>query len=272
MPGDSLLALESSHRLECLWHWAPMTEADRERAIRLKLAGMPERHRGAAISTGFAALDASLGEGGIPSGTIVELFGPPSCGKTTLVLQMVAHLQNQNGSAAWIDAEHAFDAARAASLGVVLNRLPVIQPGPAEEALEIARRLAASHGVDLLVVDSAAALVPSLEMETGIGEGGAGLHGRILASGLRRLALATARTGAVVVFLNQTRSRPDPSGGESETTAGGAPLKLYAAVRIGMEEGPGGRVRFRILKNKFAAAFRETELEWQGARGFVESP
>ena len=227
--------------------------------------------RGPALSTGFAALDGALGMGGGPRGCLVELFGP-SCGKTTLALQVVAHLQKKGSTAAWIDSDHAFDAQYAVKLGVEIERLPVVEPESAEEALEIARRLAISGAVDLLVVDSAAALVPSLELETGIGTSGPGLHSRVLASGLRRLAMAVTRSGASVLFLNQTRGRPEPSGGEAETSAGGPPLKLYAAVRIAL--GPAGerRVRFRVLKNKVAAAFAEGELKWKPGWGFAESP
>ncbi|MGB7720911.1 MAG: DNA recombination/repair protein RecA [Bryobacteraceae bacterium] len=256
----------------------PAKEQDRQRTIRLKLSQMgsaPARRAGypagAALSTGFAALDAALGMGGLPRGCLVELFGP-SCGKTTLALQVAAHLQKQGSTVAWIDSDHAFDALYAVKLGVAIERLPVVEPETAEEALEIARRLAISGAVDLLVVDSAAALVPSLELETGIGASGPGLHSRVLASGLRRLATAVARGGASVLFLNQTRGRPEPSGGEAETTAGGPPLKLYAAVRIAL--GPAGerRVRFRVLKNKVATAFAEGDLRWKAGLGFAESP
>ena len=189
-----------------------------------------------------------------------------------MALQVAAHLQKQGSTVAWIDSDHAFDPAYAVRLGVEIERLPVVEPESAEEAREAARRLALSGAVDLLVVDSAAALVPSLELETGIGASGPGLHSRVLASGLRKLAMAVTRTGASVLFLNQTRGRPDASGGETETTAGGPPLKLYAAVRIAL--GPAGerRVRFRVLKNKVAAAFAEGELKWKPGLGFAESP
>ena len=209
--------------------------------------------------------------GGLPRGCLVELFGP-SCGKTTLALQVAAHLQEHGSTVAWIDSDHAFDPLYAARLGVRIERLPVVEPESAEEALEIARRLALSGAVDLLVVDSAAALVPSLELETGIGTSGPGLHSRVLASGLRRLAMAVARAGASVLFLNQTRGRPEPSGGETETSAGGPPLKLYAAVRIALGPAGGRRVRFRVLKNKVATAFVEGDLERNPGLGFAESP
>ena len=232
---------------------------------------MDERQPGAPIPTGFTRLDAALGVGGLPRGRIVELFGPDSSGKTTLALQAIAHLQNNGGTAAWIDAEHVFDAAYAVKSGVAIERLPVAQPESAEQALAIAHRLAVSEAVDLLVIDSAAALVPKLELEAGIGDSSPGLHGRVLASGLRRLSRAVARTDTAVVFLNQTRSRLESSGGETETTAGGPALKLYAAVRIALYPA-GGRVRFRVLKNKVATAFGEGELELQPGSGFVETP
>jgi recombination protein RecA len=249
-----------------------MKEEDRQRAIRVRLARMENRPVDQAIATGFAALDSALGGGGFPRGRIVEVFGPSSSGKTTLALQVIARLQKKDGAAGWIDAEHSFDPAYAASLGVDIEHLPVAQPDSAEQGLEIARQLAFSGAVDLLVIDSAAALVPKLELEAGIGDSGPGLQGRVLASGLRSLSSAAARTGTSLIFLNQVRSRMESSGGEAETSAGGAPLKLFAAVRISLGPGAGRRVRFRVLKNKSAAAFGEGELEWNQGRGFVETP
>src|SRR5205807_6915200 len=140
--------------------------------------------------------------------------GPSSCGKTTLLLQAIARLQDKGLTAAWIDADHTFDPAYAMQLGVLIERLPVAQPDTAEQALEIGRQLAGSGAVDLLVVDSAAALVPRLELEAGIGQGARGLHSRVLASGLRKLAHAAKKTGVAAVFLNQTRSRIEASGGQ----------------------------------------------------------
>jgi recombination protein RecA len=249
-----------------------MTEQDRQRAIRLRLARMDEPSAIPVIATGFAALDAALGTGGFPRGQMVELFGASSTGKTTLALQVIAHAQSCGLTAAWIDAEHAFDPAYAATLGVAIDRLPVAKPESAEQALEMVRQLASSRAVDMLVVDSAAALIPRLELETLLGEGGQGLQSRVLASGLRNLAGIVARTGAVVVFLNQLRSRPEASRGESETTAGGPALKLYAAVRISLDARAPDRVRFRVLKNKAAAAFGEGDLHYQRGQGFMKSP
>lgn len=249
-----------------------MKEQDRRRAIRLRLARMDESPAGQAIPTGFAALDRALGGGGLPRNRIIELFGPSSSGKTTLLLQTIAHLQSLGLSAAWIDADRSFDPAYAAHLGVLVERLPVAQPDAAEQALEIARQLASSGAIDLLVVDSAAALVPSLELEAAIGQSAPGLHSRVLASGLRKLAGSVARSGAAAVFLNQTRSRPNVSGGEAETSAGGAPLKLYAAVRIALFGSGARQAGFRVLKNKVAEGSPEGFLEWRRGGGFVKSP
>jgi recombination protein RecA len=215
------------------------------------------------LPTGFAALDAALG-GGIPRGRIMEVFGPESCGKTTLALRIVAHLQANRFTAGWIDADHCFDAGYATALGVSMERLIVVRPASAEDALEIARRLAATSAVDLLIIDSAAALVPSLELSGRIGEGGQGLQARVLASEVRKLAVEVARPGAAALFLNQTRGRPGAP--DEETTAGGPALKLHAAVRLALRLGQDGRLRFRMLKNKAAAAFVEGELDWPPAR------
>lgn len=247
-----------------------MKEEDRQRAIRLRLARMRSKPADAVIATGFPALDTALGVGGFPRGRIVELFGPSSSGKTTLLLQLIARLQRNRAAAGWIDAEHSFDPAYAALLGVAIESLPVAEPDTAEQALEIVRQLAVSGAVDLLVVDSAAALVPKLELDYGIGESGAGLHGRVLASELRKLSVTVARTATSLVFLNQTRSRD--SAGEAETSAGGAALKLYSAVRIALGPITPKGIRFRIVKNKTAAAFGEGELVWRHGSGFVESP
>jgi recombination protein RecA len=249
-----------------------MKEQDRQRAIRLRLARMGEPAGVSVLATGFPTLDAALGCGGFTSGSIVELFGASSTGKTTLALQMAAYAQNSNKTVAWIDAEHAFDAAYASSLGVVLDRLPIAKPDSAEQAFEIARQLVASRVVDLLIVDSAAALIPRLELATGMGEGGKGLQSRVLAAELRSLSGIVGRTGTVAVFLNQLRSRPEALRMDSETTAGGPALKLYSAVRISLDARANDRIRFRVLKNKAAAAFGEGDLLYRRGQGFVKSP
>jgi len=232
---------------------------------------VPSRDRAgaAALPTGFAQLDRALGGGGLPRGRIIEIFGPPSCGKTALALQIVVHVQRAGGAAAWIDAEHAFSPAFAAQLGTDVSRLPVATPDSAEQACEIARRLVASGALDLVVIDSAAALVPELEAAAMIGS--SGLQSRVLGSELRKLATAAARSGASVLFLNQTRIQPDRAAGELEISAGGPGLKLHAAARIALAA-TGRTVRFRIVKNSLGAAFATGNLQWLEGAGFAERP
>jgi recombination protein RecA len=248
-----------------------VTEEERQRDIWMKLARMspPSQAREGAFSSGFRALDEALGAG-IPRGHMLELYGPSGCGKSTLALQIVATLQRAGMGCAWIDADRTFDPAYAASLGVDVERIPLAQPDSAEEGLEVARALAASGAIDLVIVDSAAALVPKLELEAGISYYSKGLHSRVLSSGLRNLRNALPRSGACVLFLNQLRNRP--AGGSGETSAGGAPLKLFAAVRISLVPVGGTRLCLRVLKNKLAAQVSGRELEWVRGSGFVESP
>ena len=250
-----------------------MTERERQRAILLKLSrledGVQCRPPGI-IPTGFAALDAALGTGGLPLGAIAEVFGSSGSGKTTLALQMVRRAQSKGAGAAWIDVDRTFDPTYAASLGVALERLVVVMPESAEEAFEMAAKLAASQAVNLLIVDPAAALTPAVELNAAIGSSGPGLHGRVLASGLQKLAVAIGRSGVALVFLNQTRSRMEASG-ESDTSAGGPSLKLYAAVRIALEPAGVGAVRFRVLKNKAGEVFGRGELRRIPGAGFAET-
>jgi recombination protein RecA len=241
-----------------------MKEDDRQRAIRTRLARLESRPADP-LPTGFAELDAMAG-GGFPRGSIVEIFGPAGCGKTTLAFRMAAHLQQGGGAAAWIDAEHTFDPAAAARAGVAIERLPVARPESAEQALEMIRKLAASGAVELVVVDSAAALVPEVELETAVGHTGHSLQNRVLASGLRRLAGDLRRSGAVILFLNQTRG-----GDDFETSAGGPALKLFAWLRIALRAGAGRQIRFRLLKNKAGEAFGEGVLPGDNDPGYAES-
>lgn len=248
-----------------------MTEQERQRIIRQKLVGLekPLAPPGAFyMPTGLAPLDAALG-GGLPRGRIVEIFGAESTGKSTLALQAAAHAIRAGSAAAWIDAEHVFDPTQAARLGVAVERLLLAQPDSAEQALEMARRLLESRALDLLVIDSIAALVPAAELETKLGEGSHTLHSRVLASGLRKLSSIAVRAGAVVLALNQTRARAE---GEGEISAGGPPLKLYADVRIALESVRPGDVRFRVLKNKTGGAFAAGKLHWEDGWKFAASP
>jgi recombination protein RecA len=240
-----------------------MNEELRQRAIRQRLARSEPRTAGV-ILTGLRTLDEATG--GMPRGRIVELFGAPGTGKTTMALGIVACAQRDGLSAAWIDAEHVFDPAYAAGFGVSVERMPVAQPRSAEQAFEIIRTLALSRAVDLVVVDSAAALVPEIELQTGIGKSGPGAQARALGSGLRRAGAALRASGAAALVLNQTRT-----GAEAENSAGGPALKLAAAIRIALRPAGGG-IRFRVVKNKAGAAFREGFLVWREGRGFMESP
>jgi recombination protein RecA len=244
---------------------SPDAEQNRRRAIHLKLGRMTE-HGPEVVPTGLAPLDAALGVGGLPRGRIIEIFGPPGCGKSTLALQIIARVQRSGGVAAWIDADGSFDPMRAGALGVSVERLAIVQPSAAEHAVEIACRLAASRAIDLLVIDSVAALVPALELAGQIGESGPGLHARVLASGLRKLSVAAARADMAALCINQTFDA-------EERSAGGSGLKLYAAVRIALRPEAGRRrVTLRILKNKVATAFTHCELEWRDGAGFTETP
>jgi recombination protein RecA len=249
-----------------------MKEEDRQRVILNKLAQMePASLRaGGGIATGFAALDEVLG-GGLPRGRILEIFGPAGCGKTTLAIQIAAKVQHGGLMAAWIDADHTFDAAWASQLGLDCASAPLALPDTAEQALEIANTLAASAAVDLILLDSAAALVPGLERSIGMGDA-PGLHSRILSSGLRKLSRTLARSGACMVFLNQMRNRLDPAGAGGETSAGGPPLKLYAAVRLMIAPAKGRRVTLRAVKNKVAGRAGDREIEWRPGGGFAASP
>ena len=239
-----------------------MNESDRHRTIQGKIAGMTPpfslRPR-ESLPTPWPEMNRALGMGGLPRGSIAEFFGPSGAGKTTVALRIASLVQSRGGTAAWIDAEHSFDSSYALSLGVCVERLPVACPESAEQAFEMADRLLATGALDLLVIDSAAALTPALELETPLGRGGAGLHSRALTAGLQAMARAVGRADAVVLFLNQTRSRPETSEG-LETTAGGPSLKLHAAVRVSLEPAGARRIRFRILKNKRAVAFGQGEL------------
>ncbi len=248
-------------------------EEERQRAILLRLARMqsPASTPESFFPSGFRALDDALGRG-FPRGRMVELFGPSGCGKTTLAIQCVARAQKDGLTTAWIDADHTFDPAYATRLGVDTERMPFAQPTSAEQGMEIARTLVGSGAVDLIVVDSAAALVPQLELEAGIGTDAPGLHGRVLASGLRKLSQTLARSGACVLFLNQMRNRLEASSGEGETSAGGLPLKLFAAVRIALIPSAGARLLLRTRKNKVAEMVVERALERRRGAGFVESP
>lgn len=222
------------------------------------------------ISTGALGLDAALGVWGIPRGRVVEVYGPESSGKTTLTLSIIKQLQLAGGVAAFIDAEHAFDASYASRLGVKLDDLLVSQPDTGEQALEIAETLVRSNAVDLIVIDSVAALTPRAEIEGEMGDSHMGLQARLMSQALRKLTAAINKSKSCVVFINQIRMKIGVMFGSPETTTGGRALKFYASVRIELrkvesikvgEDIIGNRVKAKVVKNKVAPPFRESEFE-----------
>ena len=218
------------------------------------------------IPTGSIALDIALGIGGLPRGRIVEIYGPESSGKTTLALHAIANVQKAGGIAAIIDAEHALDPTYAAGLGVDLDSLYVSQPDTGEQALEIADTLVRSGAVDLIVIDSVAALVPRAEIEGEMGDSHVGLQARLMSQALRKMAGALSQTGTTAIFINQLREKIGVMFGSPETTTGGKALKFYSSVRLdirrietlkGGTEAVGNRTRVKVVKNKMAPPFKQ---------------
>src|SRR5437868_7835323 len=261
-----------------------MTEAEKRKAIDLALVAMDKQFgKGTVlrlgsdsvlpvnvISSGSISLDAALGVGGFPRGRVIEIFGPESSGKTTIALQVIAEAQKKGGIAAFIDVEHALDPAYARKLGVDIENLLVSQPDYGEQALEITNHLTASGQIDVLVVDSVAALVPKAELDGEMGDSHMGLQARLMSQALRKLTGTVSKSRTCLIFINQIREKIGVMFGNPETTTGGKALKFYSSVRVdirriaAIKDGDvvtGSRTKVKVVKNKVAAPFRESELD-----------
>jgi recombination protein RecA len=268
--GPSTTREMSKERTKALELAVQQIERQFGKGAIMKLGSDSARVQVEAIPTGSIALDAALGVGGIPRGRVIEVYGPESSGKTTLALSIIAQAQKQGGNAVFIDAEHALDAAYAKRLGVDIDALHVSQPDTGEEALEIAEHLVRSGAVDVIVIDSVAALVPKAEIEGEMGDSHMGLQARLMSQALRKLTGTISKSRTTVIFINQIRMQIGVMFGNPETTTGGRALKFYASIRLDIrrigsikdgENVIGNHVKVKVVKNKVAAPFKEAEFD-----------